>query len=360
MIPVSRPHLPSRQNLERYLNRVYETHWLSNRGPLHAELTTRLATFLDVNPDNLVLVANGTLALQIAIKSLELEGQIITSPFSFVASTSAAVWQGLEPKFCDIDEKTWNLSTSQAQKLDTTSANALLPVHVFGQACNTDAIDQFARSRNLQVIYDASHCFGVKYQNRSILEFGNISTLSFHATKLFHTVEGGAIYTNDTHLAKKIRRMSQFGTNDQGVIVDVGINAKLSEVHAAMGLAVLDEMDEILAERETIWKTYDAMISSCFGRQKRDNATEGNHSYFPILCDDEATLEKLQHKLKDKGVDTRRYFYPSLINLPYLGDTQHCPISESISRRVLCLPLYTGLRQQEQIIDTVNAMAAQS
>lgn len=356
MIPVSRPYLPSRERLDHYLDKIYQSSQLTNHGPLHEELTLRLAQYLEVSPENLILVANGTLALQLAIKSLDLTGEVITSPFSFVASTSAAVWEGLRPRFCDIDAEDLNMATQKIPPLITSSTSALIPVHVFGNICETSDIQKLAKQNKLKVIYDASHCFGVRHQGKSALEYGDISTISFHATKLFHTVEGGAIYTKDTKLADKIRNMSKFGIDKHAAIVDLGINAKMSEVHAAMGLAVLDELDVIQSARATLWNRYAENVSHTILCQTKRDTDSQNHAYFPVMLKNETILLSVQRRLKASGVEARRYFYPSLETLPYLQSHLSCPNAHDIASRVLCLPLFPGLNEAEQlkIIQIVN------
>jgi dTDP-4-amino-4,6-dideoxygalactose transaminase len=240
MIPVTRPYLPSRERLDKYIDRIYESAWLTNRGPLLQELESRLSEFLDVQ--HVILVANGSLALQLAYKALELTGEVITTPFTFLATSSTLVWEGLTPVFADISPESLNLDPKKIEALISKKTSAIVPVHVYGNPCDVEAIQSLADKHGLKVIYDAAHAFGVRFKGRSILKYGDVSILSFHATKIFHTIEGGAVVTNDPKIAERLRQLINFGLSGPETIERAGTNAKMNEFEAAMGMAVLDEM----------------------------------------------------------------------------------------------------------------------
>lgn len=261
MIPVTKPYLPDRKTLDKYLDGIYEREWLTNNGQLVQDLTARLEEYLGV--ENLLLVANGTLALQIAYRALGVSGfeyqeqpEAITTPFTFIATASSLKWDGVQPVFADIDPNTWCIDPDNIEKAVTSNTKAIVPVHVFGNACDVDAIDEIARRHQLKVIYDASHAFGVKYKGKSLLENGDASTLSFHATKLFHTGEGGAIVFKRKEDLESARKMINFGITGPETIDGIGINAKMNEFQAALGLSVLDEIDENIQGRKKVWENY--------------------------------------------------------------------------------------------------------
>jgi dTDP-4-amino-4,6-dideoxygalactose transaminase len=259
-----------------------------------------------------------------------------------VATTSSLVWEGLEPVFADIDPGSLNISPEEIEKAVTDRTSAVVPVHIFGNACEVEAIREIARAHSLKVIYDASHAFGVKYQGRSILNFGDISTLSFHATKLFHTIEGGAIVTSDREVYEKAQAIINFGYTGEYDIACLGINAKMNEFEAAMGLCMLDRIDERIQERKAICELYDSELPS-LQRQVRDAAVVYNYSYYPVIFEKEEQILKVIDALNQAGIYPRRYFYPSLDTLPYLEGTARAAVSRDISTRILCLPLYADL-----------------
>lgn len=351
MIPVTKSYLPSKEKYIAYIDRIYESGWLTNNGSLVRELETRLAEHLGVK--HLICVANGSLALQLAYKALDLKGEVITTPFSFAATTSTLAWEGLTPVFADINKENFNLDPNNIEPLITDQTSAVVPVHVFGNPCQVEAIQAIANKHNLKVIYDAAHAFGTDYTNQngqteSVLNFGDISTLSFHATKLFHTIEGGAVITNDDELAKKIRLLINFGITGPTTIESVGTNAKMNEMEAAMGLCVLDEIDIIKTERQRIWQTYQYELPGLVQFQQWNHQSQNNHAYAPVLFESEAQLLKVEAQLKENDIVSRRYFYPSLDTLDYLKNKQACLTSRYIASRILCLPIYPGLSQQEQ------------
>ena len=341
MIPVTKPYLPNKAKYQAYVDKIYESGWLTNNGSLVRELEERLTQYLGVN--NLILVANGSLALQVAYKALNLTGEVITTPFSFVATTNTLLWEGLTPVFADINPRTFNIDPQQIEAQISPKTSALLPVHVFGNPCEVEAIQAIANKHQLKVIYDAAHAFSSEYKNQSVLNYGDISTLSFHATKLFHTIEGGAVITNDDELAKKVRLLINFGITGPNSIEMAGTNAKMNEFEAAMGLCVLDEIETIKERRVAIWQTYQQQLPSYLSYQEWNPHGSNNHAYAPVLFESEDKLLATEAKLKENGILPRRYFYPSLDTLDYLNSKQVCNHSRSIASRILCLPIYPNL-----------------
>lgn len=341
MIPVTKAYLPNKEKYQSYVDQIFKSGWLTNNGSLLQELERRLADYLGVK--NIILVANGSFALQLAYKALALEGEVITTPFSFAATTSTLAWEGLKPVFADINPKTFNIDPAQIEAQITPNTSAIVPVHVFGNPCDVEAIQAIADKHKLKVGYDAAHAFGSEYKDQSVLNFGDISTLSFHSTKLFHTIEGGAVITNDDELAKKVRLMINFGISSPTSIDSVGTNAKMNEFEAAMGLCVLDEIDIIRQRREYIWQVYTNELSNIVELQQWNEHGKNNCAYAPVLLKSEEQLLKIEAKLKEKDILPRRYFYPSLDTLSYLGSKQVCNNSRDIASRILCLPIYPEL-----------------
>lgn len=349
MIPVTKPHLPNRQTLDRYLDGIYERAWFTNNGQLVQELTRRLEEYLEV--ENLLLVANGTLALQIAYRALGVSGrnndaEAITTPFTFVATASSLKWEGVEPVFVDIDKATWCLNPNLIEQAITPHTKAIVPVHVFGNACDVEAIDNIAKQYNIKVIYDASHAFGVRLGNKSLLQHGDAATLSFHATKLFHTGEGGAIVFRRKEDLERAKKIINFGITGPETIDDLGINAKMSELQAAMGLSVLDDMDQIARSRRTVTQRYDKYLLNRIEKQLIQEGITYNNAYYPIALADKAQLKEVIASLNSDNIMPRRYFYPSLEKNNFLSEKpSKCPISESLSNRILCLPIYSELEE---------------
>ncbi|WP_027633917.1 DegT/DnrJ/EryC1/StrS family aminotransferase [Clostridium hydrogeniformans] len=342
MINVTKTYLPSKEKLLEKIDRIYKKGWVTNNGELTLELQERLEEFLGVK--NLLLVSNGTLALQIAYKVLGVKGEAITSPFSFVATTSSMVWEGIKPKFVDIDKDTLNINIDNIERSINKNISAIVPVHVFGNPCEIEEIQSIASKNNLKVIYDASHCFNGKFNEESILSFGDISTLSFHATKIFHTIEGGALVIRDDEVYERAKLMINFGIAGVDSIKTLGVNCKINEFQSAMGLCVLDEYEEINSKRKRVYHRYYEKLRSSnkVTLQERNPKGSLNYSYFPVLFKTEEALLKLQRILKEKGINGRRYFYPSLNTLEYLK-YEKMIISEDVSKRVFCLPLYDSL-----------------
>lgn len=345
MINVTKPFIPDIHEYEAYLEGIWEREWLTNHGPLVNELELKLKTYLGV--DHLLFLNNGTIAIQIAIKALELKGEIITTPFSYVATTSSIVWENCVPIFADIDRETLNIDPKCIEAVITEKTTAILATHVFGNPCDVEAIALIAKKHNLKVIYDAAHAFGTTYKGRSIFEYGDISTTSFHATKLFHTIEGGAVFTTNPAILKQMAYLRNFGHSSPTSFATIGINGKNSEFHAAMGLCNIKYIDAILAKRQHDCNRYDnALINLKVKHQRIEDNTVYNHSYYPIIFNSEAELLKAMAELENHKVFTRRYFYPSLSSLNYVTP-QSTPISDDIAMKVLCLPLYYKLRDEE-------------
>ena len=346
MINVTKTYLPNKEKYKKYIDEIYENGWLTNNGPLVQRLEKRLAEYLGVK--NIILVSNGTVALEIAYRTLDIKGFAITTPFSFVATTSSLVTNNILPIFADIDPNTFNLDPKNIEKLITPNTSAIVPVHVFGNACEVEEIEEIANKHNLKVVYDAAHAFDVKYKDKSVLNYGDISTLSFHSTKLFHSIEGGALIINDDELVQKARYLINFGIKNTEEIPHLGTNAKMNEFEAAMGLCVLDEIENIKNSRKEVYETYQKELNGIVQFQEQNkNATE-NYSYFPIVFKTEEQLLKVQKALNDENIFPRRYFYPSLDTLEYIEPKQECKISRDISKRILCLPIYAELTKAEQ------------
>jgi dTDP-4-amino-4,6-dideoxygalactose transaminase len=296
----------------------------------------------------MIITNNGTIPLQIALKLLGRGGEIITTPFSYVATTASIVWENCTPVFVDIHPDYLTIDETRIEAAITEKTTCILATHVFGNPCNVEEIERIANKYNLKVIYDGAHCFGVQYKGKSIFEYGDVSTCSFHATKLFHTAEGGAIFCRDAELFHQIYYSHNFGHNGPLDFHGLGINGKISELQAAMGLAVLPYMTHILNERKRVVAYYDQTLT--IPGIKKLNIREDtvwNYSYYPVIFESEAALLSAEDRLKQSGITPRRYFYPSLNTLPYLA-FEEMPVSEHISKRILCLPLYVGLEQEEQ------------
>ena len=354
MINVTKTYLPSKEKYKKYVDEIYSNNWITNNGPMVKKLEKRLAKYLGVK--NIVLVSNGTVALEIAYRTLGLKGFAITTPFSFVATTSSLVTNNILPIFADINENSFNIDPKNIEKLITPNTSAILPVHVFGNACEVEEIEKIAHKHNLKVIYDAAHAFDVKYKDQSVLNYGDISTLSFHATKLFHSIEGGALIINDDELVEKARYLINFGIKNQEEIPHLGTNAKMNEFEAAMGLCILDEMEVIKTNRKKIYEIYLNEFTGVVKMQEKNLHSTQNYSYFPLVFDSEVTLLRVQKALNKNNIFPRRYFYPSLDSLSYIEPKQKCKVSRDISKRILCIPMYDSLAQDEQylIIKTIK------
>ena len=348
MIPVTKTYLPPLEDYTRQLERIWQDGQVTNNGVLIQELKSSLKQHLNI--PNIELVANGTLALQLAIKALGLKGEVITTPFSYVATTTAIIWEHCTPIFVDIEDKTFCIDADKIEDAITGDTSAILATHVYGYPCNVKKIEEIAKKHDLKVIYDAAHAFGVKLNGQSILNYGDISTLSFHATKLFHTTEGGALVCRDKGLAAKVDLMKRFGHIGEEKYLQVGINAKMSELHAAMGLCVLPMVDEIISYRHKISDYYDSLLDGCkLITPKALDSWEYNYSYYAVIFPSSTKMMQIRQALINNGIMPRRYFYPSLNTLKYLPSKlkQNCPLSESIAARVLCLPLYFNIKVKD-------------
>lgn len=346
MIPVTKPFLPPKEEYEKYLDGIWTRNWLTNMGPLASQLEMELKKHLNIK--HLLFVTNGTVALQMAIKALDLKGEIITTPFSFVATTSSIVWENCEPIFVDIDSKSLNIDATKIEAAITEKTSAILATHVYGNPCDVVEIERIAEKHDLKVIYDAAHAFGVEINGKSIFDYGDISTCSLHATKLYHSVEGGLVVTNDAELLKKLAYIRNFGFNGPEDFAELGLNGKNSEFHAAMGLANLKYIETIKDKRALLAKKYDEILLTLKARRPVwHSQSENNNSYYPIVFDSEDLLLKSVAHLQSHGIFSRRYFYPSLASsLPYV-EAQSLEVADDIAQRVLCLPLYYDLTFEE-------------
>lgn len=354
MINVTKTFLPPIEEYNKQVQRAWDNQWLTNRGELVLELEERLKQHLEVS--NIIVTNNGTIPLQIALKLLGNKSEIITTPFSYVATTAAIVWENCTPVFVDIHPEYLTIDETKIEKAITDKTTAILATHVFGNPCNVEVIEAIAKKHNLKVIYDAAHAFGVTYNGKSIFEFGDISTCSFHATKLFHTGEGGAMFTKDSDLQHKLFYSHNFGHNGPLGFHGLGINGKMSELQAAMGLAVLPYMKTILKERKKVVDFYNENLD--FSKVKtlkiREN-TDWNYSYYPVIFETEEQLLQTQKALNDNQIFPRRYFYPSLNTIEYTNGIT-MPISESVAKGIMCLPLYLGLdnKSLKNILNIIN------
>jgi dTDP-4-amino-4,6-dideoxygalactose transaminase len=348
MIQVTKTYFPPIDEYVSYLEKIWQTGHITNNGPFSRQLSNDLKNYLGV--PNLELVANGTLAIQLAIKALGLKGEIITTPYSYVATTTSILWEACEPVFVDIDEKILCINAELIESAITEKTSAILATHVYGYPCDVLKIQKIADMYNLKVIYDAAHAFGVKLHGESILVHGDCSALSFHATKLFHTAEGGAVVCKDAEVAKRVSLMKKFGHIGEEKYFDIGINAKISELHAAMGLCILPKVTDIIAYRKECSGWYDEQLKNCsLQRLGPPVDLEYNYGYYPVIFHSHEAMMSVRRILLDNGIGPRRYFYPSLNTLPFLRPElkKACSVSENISTRVLCLPLYAGLQRLE-------------
>ena len=351
-INITKIFLPKKETFIKYIDRIYSSGWVTNNGPFVKEFEKKHESFLGVR--NVVAVSNGTLALQIAYRCMNLKGSAITTPYSFVATTSSLVWEGIKPIFADINRKTLTIEPDNIKKYLSKDITGIVPVHVYGNACEIEEIDDIANKNDLKVVYDAAHCIGVTYKNKSIFNYGDASIVSFHATKLFHTIEGGAILTNDDHIAEKARLMRDFGISGEDTIESVGINAKMNEIEAAMGLSLLDNIESLIVDRHRVWNLYYNNLSEYLEFPELNPDIKWNFSYVPVLFKNERQLEKVKEILNINNIFPRRYFYPSLNTLIYLNNKERYPISNNISKRVLCMPNFFGI--SDNIINSICAL----
>ncbi len=353
MTNVTQTFLPPISEYQQLLQRAWDKMWLTNRGELVLEIENNIAQKLSSKKG--IAMSNGTVPIQIALKLLGKGGEIITTPFSYVATTSSIVWEGCKPVFVDIEPNYWTIDPDKIEAAITEKTTCILATHVFGNPCDVIKINAIAIKYNLAVIYDAAHAFGVTYAGQSIFDFGDISTCSFHATKIFHSGEGGMLFANNDQLFTDAYNAHNFGHNGPTAFHGVGINGKMSELSAAMGLAVLPYLDEIIAARKEIANFYFSNLRATVQMIDLREGTNWNYSYFPVVFETEEQLLKVIEKLNEQDINPRRYFYPSLNTLNFVNGSS-CPISESLASRILCLPLFVGLDKviQSQVIETIN------
>lgn len=345
MIPVTKPFFPPQEEYQAMLAGIWERQWLTNQGQYAQELEAKLIEKLGI--PNLCWVSNGTVALQMAIRALGLKGKIITTPFSYVATTSSIVWEHCEPVFADIDSRTFNLNPKKVERLVAPDTVGILATHVFGVPCDVEALQELADQYNIPIIYDAAHTFAVKYKGQSIFNYGDISTTSFHATKLFHTGEGGGLIAKNDALAEKLYYMRNFGHWGPERFHGLGTNAKNSELHAAMGLCNLNYIDELIARRKDQSMLYDQLLADWqLQRPYINEDVEYNYIYHPILLSNEHELLQVVNALHREDIQPRRYFFPLLSTLPYVSPLE-TPIAADIAKRILCLPLYHTLADED-------------
>lgn len=359
MINVSKTYLPPQDRYLAILNRAWQKGWVTNNGELVQELEASLQQMLQV--PHLLYGSNGTVVLQMALKSLgHAGGDIITTPYSYVATTHSVQWEGFRPVFVDIDPNTFCINPVLVEAAITPSTRAILATHVYGMPCATDALAAIGKKYGLLVIYDGAHAFGTTWQGKSLLAYGDMSTCSFHATKIFHTVEGGCIISHNAERHALLEGYRQFGHKGDHHY-SIGINGKNSELHAAMGLAVLPDMPALIAERKALFEQYEQALQGLPLRLLQPLATEGlqwNYAYCPVLFAGEQAMLQAKAALEASGIFPRRYFYPALNSLPFYGQTAACPTAESIACRMLCLPFYNGL--PSAVVEQVAALVRQS
>lgn len=353
MTNVTQTFLPPLKEYQQILQRAWDNKWLTNRGELVLDLENNIAKKLSCKKG--IAMNNGTIPIQIALKLLGKGGEIITTPFSYVATTSSIVWEGCTPAFVDIESNYWTIDPDKIEAAVTEKTTCILATHVFGNPCDILKINAIAKKYNLAVIYDAAHSFGVTYAGQSIFDFGDISTCSFHATKIFHSGEGGMLFANNDKIFTDAYNAHNFGHNGPTAFHGVGINGKMSELSAAFGLAVLPYLDDIIAARKEIADIYISNLRSTVQTIELRAGTNWNYSYFPVVFETEENLLNVIQKLNEQAINPRRYFYPSLNTLDFVNGNS-CPISESLASRILCLPLFVGLEREtiETIVNIVN------
>ena len=343
----SEPFIPPINKFCDYVQTAFKNKNLTNQGELLTLLEEKLAKYLKIS--KIQCVTNATTGLQIAIKALEIEdGEIITTPFSYVATTSSILAEKITPVYADIEPKTFNINTDKIEELITPKTKAIMPVHIFGRMCDVEKIEGIAKKHNLKVIYDAAHAFGLEYNGKSILEWGDISVLSFQETKLFQTAEGGALYTKDKELSGKIELIKKCGHDNDNYICE-GINARFSELHAALGLANLEYIDEIIEKRKSLSELYDSELSEFVELPQKQENTNFKYPYYVILLKSQEQLERVNNELCKNEIYGWHCYYPSLNKLPYIKKKFSCPVAEDIASRIFMLPLHFGLSKDDII-----------
>ncbi len=342
-IYVTQPSLAPLDDYFGYLQKIWDSGVVTHNGPLLRQLEAEVNSKTGLN--NAVIVGNGTIALQLAIKALEIQGEIITTPFSWIATTSAIRWEGCTPVFVDVNEETFNMDPDKIENAISPLTRAIMPVHVFSNPVEMERIEEIARKHNLAVIYDAAHAFGVNHRGKSILSYGDISCTSFHATKIFNSGEGGACFAGEKQITSKLRQLRFFGHNDEKEIVSEGLNGKMTEVHAALGLANLPYLDSVIERRKQIYDAYHCLLENTNIQFQKFERSAYNYSYMPIVFESEKLLKNVLQKLLNKNIIARRYFYPSLNTIKALKSFSPMPYSESLARRIMCLPSYNTLSE---------------
>ncbi len=364
---VTQPYLPPLEEFLPYLEAIWDSKTLTNGGPMHQRLEAELCTYLGVK--HISLFANGTLALVTALQALRITGEVITTPFSFVAGAHSLLWNGIKPVFVDIDPVTLNLDPKRIEAAITPQTTAIMPVHCYGNPCDVDAIQQIADNYNLKVIYDAAHAFGVTARGQSLLNHGDLSILSFHATKVFNTFEGGAIVSPDAKTKQRIDHLKNFGFVDEVTVVAAGINGKMSEVNASFGLLQLKHVGRAISRRREIDQLYRRGLAGVKGIHCVEPTGQdiANHSYFPILVQSDYPLSRdaLYDAMKAHGIRARRYFFPLISSFPmYRGlpsaAAKNLPVATQIALQVICLPLFPAMTDADvaRVIDVIQAEAA--
>ena len=362
-IYVTQPYLPPLEDFVPYLQEIWNNKILTNGGPFHQQLEKALCEYLGV--EHLALFSNGTLGLVTALQALRVTGEVITTPYSFVATAHSLLWNGIKPVFVDVDPVSLNLDPAKIEAAITPHTTAIMPVHCYGHPCDVKAIQKIADNYNLRVIYDAAHAFGVRDEGGSILRHGDLSVLSFHATKVFNTFEGGAIICPDAKTKQRIDHLKNFGFVDELTVVAPGINGKMSEINAAFGMLQLKHVDEVLRQRAEIDANYRRQLQGVKGIHCLPDAGQkaSNYSYFPILVESDYPLSRdgLYQKMKDQGIYSRRYFYPLISDFPmYRGlpsaQRGNLPVAADAAEKVLCLPIYPALtvEDQQRVINIVR------
>lgn len=351
---VTQPSLPPLDEFIPYLQKIWDSKILTNGGTFHQQLEQALCTYLGVK--HLSLFTNGTIALVTALQGLRISGEVITTPYSFVATAHSLLWNGIKPVFVDIDPGTLNLDPAKIEAAITPRTTAIMPVHVYGHPCDVEAIQKIADKYNLKVIYDAAHAFGVQVAGGSVLRYGDLSVLSFHATKVFNTFEGGAVISPDAETKLRIDQLKNFGFVDEVTVVASGINGKMSEINAAFGLLQLQHIDQVLNRRKAIDTFYRERLADIAGVQCLSNAGEevANYSYFPVLVGPDYSISRddLYQMLKNDGIHPRRYFYPLISDFPMYRNSpdarrENLPVAAAAAEKILCLPIYPGLADED-------------
>ena len=353
VITVTSPLLPPLEEFIPYLEDIWRRKWLTNNGFYHQELEKALCEYLKV--PYISLFTNGTLPLICALQAMRITGEVITTPYSFVATTHALWWNGIKPVFVDVDPLTGNMDPEKIEAAITPKTTAVMPVHVYGHACDVETIEKIAKKHNLKVIYDAAHVFGVEVNGRGIGSYGDISMFSFHATKVFNTIEGGALVYNNPELKKQIDSFKNFGIIDQEHVIDIGINSKMNEFQAAMGLCNLRHFDEEIAKREKVYNVYTERLSGVPGItiSKTQKGVKPNFAYYPVIFDETVfgkTRDEISEELAKENIFSRKYFYPLISDYDCYRDrfdSKKTPVAKRISNRVLTIPMYANLSVED-------------